>query len=148
MPLINPRFNQTSNMVRTLTNQHFSQFYIKPKLLGYFQQLGLSLTKFDTKSTRDGPKNPNFDPTIKQVETKAIMKIIELFFQRLFMGQNWSQNSRDIMKTRMTHQSTHRKLQRAITFDPTIGFSSSMPFKNLEAKIFPEVPKSTLFEGL
>jgi len=48
----------------------------------------------------------------------------------------------------MTHRSTHYKLQKAITFDPTVGFSGSTLFQNQEAKIFPEVPRSTLFEGL
>ena len=37
------------------------------------------------------------------------------------------------------HRSTHHKLQRAITFDPTEGFLGSTSFQNHEAKIFPKV---------
>ena len=36
MPLVSPRFDRRSNMVWTLTKQHFSQFHFKLKLLGYF----------------------------------------------------------------------------------------------------------------
>ena len=45
----------------------------------------------------------------------------------------------------MTCRSMHRKLPRAITFDPTFGFSRSMPFQKQEVKIFPGVLGSTLF---
>ena len=33
-------------------------------------------------------------------------------------------------------------LPRAITFDPTVGFSSSLPFQKQEVKIFPRVSRS------
>ena len=36
MPLVNPGFNQRLNEVKTLIKQHFSWFYIKPKLLRNF----------------------------------------------------------------------------------------------------------------
>ena len=45
MPLVSPRVNQRSNVVRTLTKQRFSQFYIKPELLGDFWQLWPSLNR-------------------------------------------------------------------------------------------------------
>ena len=45
----------------------------------------------------------------------------------------------------ITHRSMHRKLPRAITFDPTIGFSRSIPFQKQEVKIFSGVSGSTLF---
>ena len=45
----------------------------------------------------------------------------------------------------MTHQSMHCKLPKAITFDPTVGFSRSIPFHKQEVKIFLGVSGSTLF---
>jgi len=36
MPLVSPKFDRRSKEVKTLTKQHFSKFYIKPKLLGDF----------------------------------------------------------------------------------------------------------------
>ena len=38
MPLVSPRLDQRSNVVQTLTKQHFSQFYIKPEILGYLDR--------------------------------------------------------------------------------------------------------------
>ena len=64
------------------------------------------------------------------------------------MGQNRSQNGRYIMKTALTHRSIHCQLPRAITFDQTVRFLSSIPFQKLEVKIFPRVSRSTPFEKL
>ena len=47
------------------------------------------------------------------------------------------------MKTGITHRLMHHKLPRAITFDPTVGFSRSIPFQKQEVKIFPRVSRST-----
>ena len=46
------------------------------------------------------------------------------------------------MKTGMTHQSIHHKLPRAITFDPTVGFSRSIHFQTQEVKNFSGVSGS------
>ena len=47
------------------------------------------------------------------------------------------------MKTGITHRLMHHKLPRSITFDPTVGFSRSIPFQKQEFKIFPRVSRST-----
>ena len=62
MPLVGPRVDRRSDEVQTLAKQRFSQFYIKPELLGDFVT---TLTKFDSKSILGEPKNPNFDLAIR-----------------------------------------------------------------------------------
>ena len=37
----------------------------------------------------------------------------------------------------------HHKLPTAITFNPTVGFSSSISFQKWEVKTFPKVSRST-----
>ena len=44
--------DRKSKLVKIITKQYFSCFYIKPKLLGDF-------VNFDLKLTLEGPKNPN-----------------------------------------------------------------------------------------
>ena len=62
MALISPRFDQRSNVVRTLTKQSFlivlHQTWVSQRFL-------TTLTKFDLKSILSGPKNPNFDLAVK-----------------------------------------------------------------------------------
>ena len=58
MPLVNPRFDQRSNEVKTLKNSIFHNFASNSSLSKNFD-------KFDKKSVGGGPKNPNFDLTVR-----------------------------------------------------------------------------------
>ena len=57
-----PWVDRRPNNVKIITKQHFSWFYIKPELLGYFYQLWPSLT---WSWLPMGLGNPNLDPVVK-----------------------------------------------------------------------------------
>ena len=58
MRLVNPRFDQRSNKVKTQKNSFFHSFTSNSILLKNFD-------KFDPKSVMGGPKNPNLDLTVR-----------------------------------------------------------------------------------
>ena len=85
MSLVNPRLTKGQTMSKFSQNNIFLWFYIKHKLLRDYWQLWPSLTRSWLSM---GPKNFDFDPFIKWVETNAIANIIKFSFQQPFMGRN------------------------------------------------------------
>ena len=87
MSMVGPRVNQRSNEVQTPAKQHFSQFYFKLEILEDFKLLWLVWPKFNPGWA---PKTLILIQPLERVETNVIVKIINLSFQRLFMGRNRS----------------------------------------------------------
>ena len=83
MPLVNPRFDRRSNEVKTLKNNIFHSFTSNSSLSKNFD-------KFDQKSIMGGPKNPNFDLTVRMGWNQCLYEDIKFSFQQLLMGKNWS----------------------------------------------------------
>ena len=61
IPLVNPRFNQRSNLVQNLTKWYFLTFLLQTWASW---RLLATLIEFDPKLILGGSKNPNFDPAI------------------------------------------------------------------------------------
>ena len=82
MPLVSPRFDQRPK--RGLDSCKTIFFIV----LRQTRASRRFLNKFDPKSILGGPKTLILIQLLEWVEAKAIVKIIQFSFQRLFMGRN------------------------------------------------------------
>ena len=86
--------DQRSNEVKILTKQHFSWFFTKLERLKDFWPLWPSLTKFDLRLILGGPKNPNFDPTVRMGWNQCHCKDYQILISTTIHGSksmlDWS----------------------------------------------------------
>ena len=86
--------DQRSNEVKILTKQHFSWFFTKLERLKDFWPLWPSLTKFDQRLILGGPKNPNFDPTVRMGWNQCHCKDYQILISTTIHGSksmlDWS----------------------------------------------------------
>ena len=125
MPLVNPRLTESQSWVKIIPKQQFSCFYIKPELLGDFCQLWPTLTKFNSRLTPRGTRNPNIDTTVRMSWDLYHCKYYQIPFPTTIHG------SKSELK-RLRYPENHTKrvsmLPETITFDPTVVFSISLVF--------------------
>ena len=79
MPLVNPRFDRRSNEVKTLKNNIFHSFTSNSSLSKNFD-------KFDQKSIMGGPKNPNFDLTVRMGWNQCLYKDYQILIPTIIDG--------------------------------------------------------------
>ena len=135
-----PWVDRRSNKVEILTKQHFSWFYIKPDLLEDFRQLWPSLTQ---SWLLVGLKNPNFDLAGRTNRNQCHCKDYQILNPTTIHGLKSELEQPRYHENHVNASIDASLTSRAITFDPTIGFSSSIPFQKQEVKIFPMVSRST-----
>ena len=79
MPLVNPRFDRRSNEDKTLKNNIFHSFTSNSSLSKNFD-------KFDQKSIMGGPKNPNFDLTVRMGWNQCLYKDYQILIPTIIDG--------------------------------------------------------------
>ena len=92
MPLVNPRLIESQSQSKSSQNKKFLCFYIKLELLGDFRQVWPKVWLMRALEILILIRLSEW------VGTNTIVKSVKSSFQWLFMGWNWSQNGRDILK--------------------------------------------------
>ena len=79
MPQVNPRFDRRSNEVKTLKNSIFHSFTSNSSLSKNFD-------KFDQNSIMGGPKNPNFDITVRMGWNQCLYEDYQILIPTIIDG--------------------------------------------------------------
>ena len=103
----------------------FHSFTSNPRFSKIFNKLWPSWTKFDPKSISSGSKNSNLDPASKMDRNQYRCKDYRILIPTTIHG---SKSKLEWSRYLENCENCVCKLLRAITFDPTVGFLSSIPF--------------------
>ena len=136
MPLVNPGLTEKLKLGQNYFKTTFFLFLHQTRATRWFSS---TLTKFDSRLTHKGTRNPNFDLIVRMGWDQCHCEDDQIPLSMITHGSKSELKMLRYPENRKKGVST---LPEAITFDLTIGFSIYLVFWKLETQSFIGIPRS------